>query len=222
MEFLLYYRYKTPTGEHRQAYTLKGSYHWRPPTQATGSLSLGLILTGEYRHRRDTDRRTGTHRGDTLAPVARPCWLSLSLSVYDDAPQRKWTLTGTQGHRQARPLTGAYKKNYFNILIGKYFNRKIFFTGTHRQEDRTPTQATGSPLLARSPSRSMMMHRKGNEHSQEHRDTDRLAPLQALTITDRTQEGDRPHHWRPLTQGDRLAPVGSRSLSVYDDTPQRK
>ena len=41
----------------------------------------------------------------------------------------------------------------------------------------------------------MMIHHKGNEHSQEHRDTDRLAPLQALTITDRTQEGRHP---RPL------------------------
>ena len=192
-------------------------------------------------HHKGNEHSQGHRNTDRLTPLQ-------ALAIAD---------TGGQGHRRA---TGSLsyrglQKNYFNILIGKYFNRKIFFTGTHRQEDRTPTQATGSPLLARSPSRSMMMHRKGNEHSQEdrtptqatgspllarspsrsmmmhrkgnehsqeHRDTDRLAPLQALTITDRTQEGDRPHHWRPLTQGDRLAPVGSRSLSVYDDTPQRK
>ena len=130
--------------------------------------------------------------------------------------------TGGQGHRRATPSLSyrGLQKNYFNILIGKYFNRKIFFTGTHRQEDRTPTQATGSPLLARSPSRSMMMHRKGNEHSQGHRNTG-------------TPTGSLPYRLLPLptggqdtggtpTQGDRLAPVGSRSLSVYDDTPQRK
>ena len=93
-----------------------------------------------------------------------------------------------------------------------------------------------------------MMHRKGNEHSQEHRDTDRLTPLQALTIGDHrhrrqarsrsvlslqentdtggqdtggTPTGGQEHTGAtpsPLL----LAPVGSLSLSVYDDTPQRK
>ena len=102
-------------------------------------------------------------------------------------------LTGTP---TGSPPYRGLQKNYFNILIGKYFNRKIFFTGTHRQEDRTPTQATGSPLLARSPSRSMMIHRKGNEHSQGPRDTG--TPTQ----------GRHPYRLLPLATtdtGDRLA-----------------
>ena len=70
----------------------------------TGSLSIGLILTGEYRH-----RRTGTQEGDRLA------------------------------------LLQGLTKNYFNILIGKYFYRDTPTGGT-------PTQATGSPLLALAPS----------------------------------------------------------------------
>ena len=80
--------------ERSQAYSLTGSYHCRhrrtgTPTQGrplTPSLSLGLILTGEYRHRRtggqeNTDTGATTDTGDRLAPVARSCWLSLSRSM---------------------------------------------------------------------------------------------------------------------------------------------
>ena len=92
----------------------------------------------------------------------------------------------------------------------------------------------------------MMMHRKGNEHSQGHRNTDRLTPLQALAIADTGGQGHRRatpslsyrglqknyfniligkyfnrkiflqgHTDRRDTDtGDRLAPVGSRSLAL--------
>ena len=75
--------------ERSQAYSLTGSYHCRhrrtgTPTQGrplTPSLSLGLILTGEYRHRRtggqeNTDTGATTDTGDRLAPVgSRPLGL---------------------------------------------------------------------------------------------------------------------------------------------------
>ena len=67
-------------------------------------------------------------------------------------------------------------------------------------------------------------NRKGNEHSQGHRNTDRLTPLQAIAIADTGGQGTGgtpPHHWRPLTQatGSLLLAL---ALSLYDDAPQRK
>ena len=140
------------TGEHRQAYTFTGSYHWR---QDTGGATPSPPRSYPYRRIPTQEDRTPTQA--TGSPL-------LARS-----PSRSMMI-----HRKGNE---------------------------HSQEDRTPTQATGSPLLARSPSRSMMIHRKGNEHSQEHRDTDRLAPLQALTITDR-----RTGHRRDTDTGRQARP----------------
>ena len=97
----------------------------------------------------------------------------------------------------------------------------------HRDTDRGDTLAPVARSCWLSLSRSMMMHHKGNEHSQGHRNTDRLTPLQALAIADTGGQGHRratpslslgliltgeyrhrrtghrripPYHWRPLTQ----------------------
>ena len=97
----------------------------------------------------------------------------------------------------------------------------------HRDTDRGDTLAPVARSCWLSLSRSMMMHHKGNEHSQGHRNTDRLTPLQALAIADTGGQEHRratgslslgliltgeyrhrrtghrripPYHWRPLTQ----------------------
>ena len=150
----------------------------------------------------------------------------------------------TGEHRQAYTFTGSYHWRQDTGGATPSPPRSYPYRRIPTQEDRTPTQATGSPLLARSPSRSMMMHRKGNEHSQAYRDTDTgETPLQALTIGDHrhrrqarsrsvlslqenTDTGGTPtggqEHTGATPSPLLLAPVGSRSLSVYDDTPQRK
>ena len=117
----------------------------------------------------------------------------------------------------------------------------------HRDTDRGDTLAPVARSCWLSLSRSMMMHHKGNEHSQGHRNTDRLTPLQALAIADtgeqdtggrqarspsvlslqeNTDTGGTPtggqEHTGATPSPLLLAPVGSLSLSVYDDTPQRK
>ena len=113
----------------------------------------------------------------------------------------------------------------------------------HRDTDRGDTLAPVARSCWLSLSRSMMMHHKGNEHSQGHRNTDRLTPLQALTIGDHrhrrqarsrsvlslqenTDTGGTPtggqEHTGATPSPLLLAPVGSLSLSVYDDAPQRK
>ena len=127
--------------------------HRLTPLQA-----LTIADKGGQEHR-DTDR------GDTLAPVARSCWLSLSRSMMMHhkgnehsqghrntdrlTPLQALAIadTGGQGHRRATPSLSyrGLQKNYFNILIGKYFYRDTPTGGT-------PTQATGSPLLALAPS----------------------------------------------------------------------
>ena len=111
----------------------------------------------------------------------------------------------------------------------------------HRDTDRGDTLAPVARSCWLSLSRSMMMHHKGNEHSQGHRNTDRLTPLQALAIADTGGQGHRRatpslslgliltgeyRHRRtghrrdtalPLATtdtGDRLAPVGSRTLGL--------
>ena len=124
--------------------------------------ALTIADKGGQEHR-DTDR------GDTLAPVARSCWLSLSRSMMmntakemnahrdtgtptDLHPYRLLPLPTQEdrdtGGRQARSLTGAYK-NYFNILIGKYFNRKIFLQG-HTDRRDTDTGDRLAPVGSRS------------------------------------------------------------------------
>ena len=111
----------------------------------------------------------------------------------------------------------------------------------HRDTDRGDTLAPVARSCWLSLSRSMMMHHKGNEHSQGHRNTDRLTPLQALAIADTGGQGHRRatpslslgliltgeyRHRRtghrmdtalPLATtdtGDRLSPVGSRPLGL--------
>ena len=61
----------------------------------------------------------------------------------------------------------------------------------HRDTDRGDTLAPVARSCWLSLSRSMMMHHKGNEHSQGHRNTDRLTPLQALAIADTGGQGHR-------------------------------
>ena len=102
----------------------------------------------------------------------------------------------TGEHRQAYTFTGSYHWRQDTGGATPSPPRSYPYRRIPTQEDRTPTQATGSPLLARSPSRSMMIHRKGNEHSQGHRDTG--TPTQ----------GRHPYRLLPLATtdtGDRLA-----------------
>ena len=149
------------------------------------------------------------------------------------------TGTPTQGRHPYRLLPLATTDTGDRLALARsYPYRRIPTQEGHRQEDRNTQGRHPRPccslLLARSPSRSMMIHHKGNEHSQEYRETDRLTPLQALTIGDhRHRRQARSRSVLSLQEntdtggqdtdtGDRLAPVGSLSLSVYDDTPQRK
>ena len=108
-------------------------------------------------------------------------------------------------------------------------------TGGQEHTGATPSPLLLAPVGSRSPSRSMMIHRKGNERSQGHRRTPtglhlyRLLPLatghrrgdtlatSVLSLQENTDTGGQD-----TDTGDRLAPVGSLSLSVYDDAPQRK
>ena len=164
----------------------------------------------------NTHRRTGhRHRRQ-----ARPCWLALSRSMM---MHRK----GNE-HSQAYSLTGSY-----------HCRQRRTGTQGHRQ-GRHPRSCC-SLLLALALSLYDDEHRKGNERSQGHRNTDRLTPLQALAIADTGGQGHRRatpslslgliltgeyRHRRtghrrdtapPLATtdtGDRLAPVGSRPLGL--------
>ena len=124
--------------------------------------ALTIADKGGQEHR-DTDR------GDTLAPVARSCWLSLSRSMMMHhkgnehsqghrntdrlTPLQALAIadTGGQGHRRATPSLSyrGLQKNYFNILIGKYFNRKIFLQG-HTDRRDTDTGDRLAPVGSRS------------------------------------------------------------------------
>ena len=150
------------------------------------------------------------------------------------------TGTPTQGRHPYRLLPLATTDTGDRLALARsYPYRRIPTQEGHRQEDRN-TQGRHprpccSPLLALAPSRSMMIHRKGNERSQGHRRTPtglhlyRLLPLatghrrgdtlapSVLSLQENTDTGGQD-----TDTGDRLAPVGSLSLSVYDDTPQRK
>ena len=110
--------------------------------------------------------------------------------------------TGGREHRDTDRLAllQGLTKNYFNILIGKYFNRKIFLQG-HTDRRDTDTGRQARPCWLSLP-RSMMMHHKGNERSQGHRNTDRLAlhrsyPYRRIP----TQENRNTGEYRP-TIGD--------------------
>ena len=119
-----------------------------------------------------------------------------------------------------------------NRKIGKYFNRKIFLQGhTYRRDTDTGRQAR--PCWLSLP-RSMMMHHKGNEHSQaysltgsyhcRHRRTG--TPTQGRPLTPSLSRSYSyrkipPYHWRPLTQATG-SPLLALAPSVYDDAPQRK
>ena len=110
----------------------------------------------------------------------------------------------------------------------------------HRDTDKGDTLAPVARSCWLSLSRSMMMHHKGNEHPQGHRNTDTLTPSHALAIADTGGQGHRRatpslslgliltgeyRHRRTGGQentdtgattdtGDRLAPVGSRPLGL--------
>ena len=139
--------------------------------------SQAYSLTGSYHCQQ---RRTGT-QGHRQGRHPRSCCsllLALALSLYDDE-HRKGN-EHSQGHRNTDRLTPLQA-----LAIADTGGQDTGGTPPHHW--RPLTQATGSPLLALAP-RSMMMHHKGNERSQGHRNTDRLTHQQAHANTD-TQTG---------------------------------
>ena len=177
----------------------------------TGSLSIGLILTGEYRHRRTgTQENTAlplatTDTGDRLAPVARPCWLSPPRSMMmhhkGNEHSQAYSLTGSYHCRHRR--TGTQEGD--RLALPRSYPYRRIPTQENRTQENTAlplaTTDTGDRLapVARSCwlslSRSMMMNTAKEMNA--HRDTGtptglhpyRLLPLP--TREDRTQEGDR-------------------------------
>ena len=156
------------------------------------------MLPRSYPYRRipDTGTPTGGTQGggDTLALSLAPVG-SRSLSVYDAHPKGNERLQEDRDTPDRLALLQALTKNYFNILIGKYFlqeghtggrpPRPVTLYYRHRNRgDRSPSL---SLLLALAPPRSMMhtpkeMNAYRRPPTQEDRNTpDRLALLQALT-----------------------------------------
>ena len=133
--------------EHSQAYSLTGSYHCRQRRTGTQghrqgrhprsccSLLLALALSlYDDEHRKGNERSQGHRNTDRLTPLQ-------ALAIAD---------TGGQGHRRATPSLSyrGLQKNYFNILIGKYFNRKIFLQG-HTDRRDTDTGDRLAPVGSR-------------------------------------------------------------------------
>ena len=138
----------------------------------TGSLSIGLILTGEYRHRRTgTQENTAlplatTDTCDRLAPVARSCWLSLSRSMMMNtakemnAHRDTGTPTGLHPYRllplptqEDRDTGGRHPRSPSVLSLQENTDTGGQDTGgTPPHHWRPLTQATGSPLLALAPS----------------------------------------------------------------------
>ena len=131
------------------------------------------------------------------------------------------TGTPTQGRHPYRLLPLATTDTGDRLALARsYPYRRIPTQEGHRQEDRN-TQGRHprpccSPLLALALSRSMMIHHKGNEHSQEDRRTPTGSPLLARSPS-RSMMMHRKgnEHSQGHRDTDRLAPLQGLTKKLF-------